>query len=392
MPSPIGRARDVLEPVSRAANGTWDLSARANIPRFGALKLAAGLFNALQERLQGIITSIAGRSVAMSQAAPELARLAVELDQGARIQAEKASHIAKAVAEISQQTSVIAQSTAKAVDFAGQVAQATVELQETTRSIGQAMNLIRKVASQTRLLSINAAVEAARAGEHGAGFAVVAGEVQSLADQSMEAANKVEDFLSSIGVGVEQLAAAVGGEKNQGGLHGLLRDISSSALRQDDDVEAVSADIEEIAASASQQADAVAHIRNLGETAKDHADDLLTSVGVFRLDAHRRALAIVEALAADPEISGMVRTRQENAMRRAVGRGEMFELLYITNAAGRQTTGNIEPSGVDASAYGRNWSQRPWYRGVAETGRSFVSDIYRSAAPAISASPFPRPW
>ena len=34
MPSPIGRARDVLEPVSRAANGTWDLSARAKYTAF----------------------------------------------------------------------------------------------------------------------------------------------------------------------------------------------------------------------------------------------------------------------------------------------------------------------------------------------------------------------
>lgn len=384
MPSPMSRARDVLEPVHSAASGTWDLSARARMPRFGALKLATGLFNALQERLAGIITSIASRSVAMSQAAPELARLAVELDQGARVQAEKAAHIAESVAEISQQTSVIAQSTSRAVDYAGQVAQATVELQETTRSIGQAMNLIRKVASQTRLLSINAAVEAARAGEHGAGFAVVAGEVQSLADQSMEAANKVEDFLSSIGVGVEQLAAAVGGENSEGGLHGLLRDISHSAVSQDADVEAVSADIEEIAASASQQADAVGHIRHLGEQARDHADNLLTSVGVFRLDAHGRALKIVETLAAAPDICSMNRSSQESAMRRAVGRGEVFELLYITNSAGRQTTSNIAPAGspqpVDPSAYGRNWSDRPWYLGVAETGGSFTSDIYRSTA------------
>lgn len=384
MPSPIGRGREALAPLEAAVSGAWDLSARSRPPRFGSIKVAAGLFNSLQERLMGIMTTIAGRSVAMSKAAPELAQLSVELDQGARIQAEKATHISKSIAEISQQTSVIAESTARAVDYAGQVARATIELQETTKSIGQAMNLIRKVASQTRLLSINAAVEAARAGEHGAGFAVVAGEVQSLADQSMQAANQVEDFLSSIGVGVEQLAAAVGGENSEGGLHSLLRDISDSATRQDKDVDMVSADIEEIAASASQQADAVGHIRDLGETARGHADELLTSVGVFRLEAHGRALDLVESLAASAEISSMSRSRQEAAMRKAVGHGEVFELLYITDFAGKQTTSNIAPRGSlkpeDPTAYGKDWSKRPWYLGVAETGRSYVSDIYRSAA------------
>lgn len=72
------------------------------------------------------------------------------------------------------------------------------ELGEQVKNIGSIADTIADIASQTNLLSLNASIEAARAGDAGKGFAVVAGEVRVLADQSNEAASKINELIHSI--------------------------------------------------------------------------------------------------------------------------------------------------------------------------------------------------
>ncbi len=160
----------------------------------------------LRQRAQGMSDSAQG-----SRAQSETA--------GARTEAATANTetVASATLELSASITEIA----KQMSHSRKVSDAAVRTAETTdatvqdlvaaaEKIGQVTGLISEIAEQTNLLALNATIEAARAGEAGKGFAVVASEVKSLANQTAKATDEISQEINNMQSVSSGAARAIG--------------------------------------------------------------------------------------------------------------------------------------------------------------------------------------
>lgn len=78
-----------------------------------------------------------------------------------------------------------------------------------TREIAEMADTIKTIASQTNMLSLNAAIEAARAGDVGRGFAVVAGEVRALSAKTTETTRGIDALVDSLQTEMSSITTAM---------------------------------------------------------------------------------------------------------------------------------------------------------------------------------------
>ncbi len=122
---------------------------------------------------------------------------------------EISTSVAGAATELGAAAASAANSVHAAVDEVS-AASATVErLEATSSEIQDAVDLVNRIAAQTRLLALNATIESARAGEAGKGFAVVAGEVKGLADETARSVGRITQQVQAAQAATTASSAAI---------------------------------------------------------------------------------------------------------------------------------------------------------------------------------------
>ncbi|HAA26134.1 MAG TPA: hypothetical protein DCE11_08490 [Ruminiclostridium sp.] len=163
------------------------------------------------QQMSAVTQETAASAEEMSAASQEIENAVRTIAEKARNGADVADRISKRAREL-KENAMISQNTADKIrtDIDAEMKKALEKSREVNK-INILTGSILQITEKTNLLSLNAAIEAARAGESGKGFAVVASEIRKLAEDSKDAASKIQSVTIEVIKSVEELAS--GSEK-----------------------------------------------------------------------------------------------------------------------------------------------------------------------------------
>jgi methyl-accepting chemotaxis protein len=190
--------------------------------------------------VQQVAVGISQQATAFTSTARSVDKMSVQVKgiaRGAQSQAEDLQSVSRLTNQLNERIITItedAQTIASQNDEASRVTRIGVETVEGTlqgmqriqtkmsysvermhamdqrsQKIGEILDVIEDIASQTNMLALNASIEAARAGEHGKGFAIVADEVRKLAEKSADAAHEISGQVRGIQQAVKESVQAI---------------------------------------------------------------------------------------------------------------------------------------------------------------------------------------
>lgn len=209
----IGETTAVLEQMG---NGNYNISLNENY--VGEFSVIKDSFYKISEEIRHTLRNLREMSEQIKSGSLQLADAATNLAESSTLQAttifdltsltenlyadmDKNSNDARECVEIASQAG---RTLTVGNEKMHELKEAIDEIRNCSEEINAIIGAIEDIATQTNLLSLNAAIEAARAGEAGRGFAVVAEQVKNLAEESARSAKETTRLIETTVAAVEK--------------------------------------------------------------------------------------------------------------------------------------------------------------------------------------------
>jgi methyl-accepting chemotaxis protein len=277
-------------------------------------------------------TNIAEANTASEQITLNIGKLSGYVEHQTSNVSQSSSAIEEMLANIQSVTQTLVKNTAnvKQLMEASEVGrtglqEVAADIQEIARESEGLLEInavMENIASQTNLLSMNAAIEAAHAGEAGKGFAVVADEIRKLAESSGEQSKTIGTVLKKIKSSIDKITTSTNN------VLGKFEAIDSGVKTVSDQETNIRSAMEEQGAGSQQILEAIRQLNDITQQVKDESEEMLQESREVIEDSKKLELVTQEI------INGM------NEM--VIGAEQINVAVTRVNELSGQNQGNID--------------------------------------------------